>query len=375
MNNITSTIRTNLINVLGVKTPRIIVFESDDWGSLRMPNKEVYDTLVKQGFEFSSMPYERVDSIATEDDLTALFQILSKYSDSLGNHPIFTALSVSANPDFEKIKESGFEKYYYVSLDETLTQYSKTTNLKELWKEGIRSGVFYPQFHGREHLNVPRWMRDLKKEDCDNRLVFDYGIPGFFERSTMQLGNPYAKAFRHYSKEDLDFVVQSVKEGLTLFEELWGYKSLTLMSPAYTWNDDVEKAAYESGVKYLQTAFYQHKSFETGTKVVHHFFGQKNKFGQRYLLRNCSFEPIQNGYSNCVVDNCLKEIEIAFIHKKPATISSHRLNYIGRLDVNNRDKSLRLLDTLLGEVVKRWPDAIFMNSAMVGSKYLERKQQ
>lgn len=371
MNNITSIFRTNLINVFGKRTPRIIVFESDDWGSLRMPSREVYDSLVKQGFDFSSMPYERVDSIATEDDLSALFQVLSKYSDSLGNHPVFTALSVSANPDFERIKESGFEKYYYVSLDKTLSQYSKTNNLKELWDEGIRNGVFFPQFHGREHLNVPRWLRDLKKIDSDNRLVFEYDIPGFFERSALQLGNPYAKAFRHFSKEDLDFVVQSVKEGLELFEELWGYKSLSFMAPAYTWNDDVEKAASERSVKYIQTAFYQHKSFESGTKVVHHYFGQRNNFGQRYLLRNCSFEPIQNNYANSAVDNCLNEISTAFKHRKPATISSHRLNYIGRLDVNNRDKSLRLLDLLLSEIVKRWPDALFMNSATLGCNFLE----
>lgn len=359
-------IRSHIINLLGKRTPKIIVFESDDWGSLRMPSREVYDTLVKQGFDFTTMPYERVDSIATEDDLTALFQVLGNYKDSLGNHPIFTALSVSANPDFNAIKESGFEKYSYVTLDKTLAEYSNTTNLKILWKEGIRNGVFFPQFHGREHLNVPRWMRDLRNEKCDNRLVFEYGIPGFFERSAMELSNPYARAFRFYNQDDLAFIVESIKDGLRIFEELWGYKSLSFMAPAYTWNDDVEKAAFEYGAKYIQTAFYQNKTVATGNKVVHHYFGQKNDLGQRYLLRNCTFEPIQNNYSSTVVDNCLKEISIAFQHHKPATISSHRLNYVGRIDVANRDKSLRLLDTLLGEVLKKWPDVLFMNSVAVG---------
>ena len=346
--------------------PKIVVIESDDWGSIRMPNRDVYDTLVRKGFDFSNQPYERVDSIATEEDLTALFQVLSKYKDCRGNHPIFTALSISANPDFDKIKESGFEKYYYESLEETLRRYSGKTSLKTIWEEGIRNDVFFPQFHGREHLNVPRWMRDLKNTDSDNRLVFDYGIPGFFERKSPHFGNPYAKALRFYNPDDLDFIVESVKDGLRLFEELWGYKSLSMMAPAYTWNDDVEAAAGEYGVRYIQSAFYQNMPTGNGNKVLHHYFGQTNKRGQHYLLRNCSFEPAQNNYSESVVDSCLKDIAIAFMHNKPATISSHRLNYVGRIDVTNRDKTLRLLDMLLAEIIKKWPDVIFMNSVEVG---------
>lgn len=365
--NLKAIIRTHLINLMGKKMPKIVVIESDDWGSIRMPNREVYDTLVKKGFDFSDQPYERVDSIATEDDLTALFQVLSKYKDQQGNHPVFTALSVSANPAFEKIKESGFEEYYYESLEGTLKRYSGATSLKATWEEGIKNKVFFPQFHGREHLNVPRWMRDLKDTDSDNRLVFDYGIPGFFERRAPQLGNPYAKAFRFYNKEDLSFIVSSVKDGLGLFENLWGYKSRSMMAPAYTWNEDVEKAACDCGVEYIQTADYHNVTVDDGkNKVVHHYFGQRNKLGQHYLLRNCSFEPIQNNYSKSVVDSCLKQISIAFMHHKPATISSHRLNYIGRIDVTNRDKSLKLLDTLLSEIVKQWPDVLFVNSVSVG---------
>ncbi len=356
------------INFLGQRTNRkIVVIESDDWGSLRMPSRAVYDYLVRQGFDFTNMPYERVDSIATEDDLTALFQVLNKYKDSYGNHPVFTALSVSANPDFNKIRESGFDRYFYVTLDETLADFSTTSGLKNMWEEGIRHKVFYPQFHGREHLNVPLWMRDLKKGNSDNYLAFENGIPGIFERNAMNQGNPYAKAFRYYNKNDLDFIVESVKDGLSIFERLWGFKSLSFMAPSYTWNDDVETAAAECGVRYIQTAFYQNKTINGENKVVYHYFGQKNIFGQRYLLRNCSFEPTQNNHSDSVIDKCLKEISIAFTYHKPATISSHRLNYIGRIDINNRDKSLRLLDRLLSEILRIWPDVVFMNSVSVES--------
>jgi len=52
--------------------------------------------------------------------------------------------------------------------------------------------------------------------------------------------------------------------------------------------------------------------------------------------------------------------------KKPALISSHRLNYIGYIDENNRKKNLRQLKTLLSEVIKRWPDVEFLTSDQLG---------
>lgn len=42
----------------GWKTSRkIIVIESDDWGSIRMPSKEVYNSLLKQGIRVDKDDY------------------------------------------------------------------------------------------------------------------------------------------------------------------------------------------------------------------------------------------------------------------------------------------------------------------------------
>ena len=41
--NLKQTITHNLLNIPGCRTNRhIVVIESDDWGSIRMPSKEVY---------------------------------------------------------------------------------------------------------------------------------------------------------------------------------------------------------------------------------------------------------------------------------------------------------------------------------------------
>ena len=62
----------------------------------------------------------------------------------------------------------------------------------------------------------------------------------------------------------------------------------------------------------------------------------------------------------------LKEMEVAFLWHKPATISSHRVNYIGFLHPENREKSLKKLEELLVRMLKRWPDIEFMTSSELG---------
>jgi hypothetical protein len=73
--------------------------------------------------------------------------------------------------------------------------------------------------------------------------------------------------------------------------------------------------------------------------------------GQIHWRRNCTFEPSRNQDYDWV-NRCLKEIEIAFRWGKPAVINSHRVNFIGSIFPENREKSLQKLKTLLKEVQK-----------------------
>src|SRR5690554_564768 len=102
----------NLSNIPGWRTKRkIVVFESDDWGSIRMSSNEARKSLLAKGIiknKGAADRYNRYDTLASSEDLEALFDVLSKVKDSQGNHAKFTALSLVANPDFEKIKNSDF---------------------------------------------------------------------------------------------------------------------------------------------------------------------------------------------------------------------------------------------------------------------------
>ena len=96
-----------------------------------------------------------------------------------------------------------------------------------------------------------------------------------------------------------------------------------------------------------------------------HYLGQKNKYHQYYLIRNCIFEPSLLKKLD-TVDYTLNSIAIALKWNKPAIISSHRINYIGSLQEKNRTDNLLLLNKLIKQILKKWPDVEFMTSNMLG---------
>jgi hypothetical protein len=51
---------------------------------------------------------------------------------------------------------------------------------------------------------------------------------------------------------------------------------------------------------------------------------------------------------------------------EPATISTHRVNYIGFLDSQNRDRGSKQLSILLNKILKTWPEVEFMTSVGLG---------
>ena len=52
--------------------------------------------------------------------------------------------------------------------------------------------------------------------------------------------------------------------------------------------------------------------------------------------------------------------------KAHATISSHRVNYVGWLNEDNRANGLIKLDELLSRIIKKWPNVEFMTSSELG---------
>ncbi len=370
MSTLRHTLGLHLKNIPGWRTDRsIVVIESDDWGSIRMPSLEVFQKLQKHGIRVEKCPYNRYDSLASEEDLDALFDVLIKYKDKNGNHPVITANTIVANPDFTKIRNSGFREYYYEPFTDTLKRYAGRGNAFKLWQQGLEGRIFYPQFHGREHLNVPRWLKSLRDQSEETRLAFDFEMFGISTEITNENRLSYLAALDFDNEAELGWQREMLVSGLNLFEDIFDYRSDSFIAANYTWHSEIEHTLYLNGIKYIQGAGMQKIPAIPKPKFKRHFFGQKNDFDQLYLTRNCIFEPSSDVNKNWV-SACLGEISKAFLWKKPAVISSHRLNFIGSIEINNRTRNLKTLDKLLDSILKRWPQTEFMTTSELGSLVL-----
>jgi hypothetical protein len=356
----------NITNLPG-KTigKKIVVIESDDWGSLRMPSIEISKILESNGLDINSgdsRRYNENDTLENENDLNSLFDVLTSFKDCKGNHPVFTPVSVVANPDFQKIKEGNFEKYYWEPFTETLSRYNRT-NTFNLWKEGINKKIFLPEFHGREHLNVAIWMRALQSNDKETHLAFENEFWGYTNKNKYNI--MYQAAFDIEAPSDLVVQKEVIATGLDLFEQLFGYKARYFVPPNGPFNNSLEEIAFTKGIDYIFASKIQKEVLGYGqTKSRYYWLGKKNKHGQMYMSRNCFFEPSQAGKD--WVASCLKDIERAFRWRKPAVISSHRVNFIGGLNPQNRENGLIDFEKLLKEILIKWPDVEFKSSSELG---------
>lgn len=358
-----------LTSLIGWQTNRkIVVIESDDWGSIRMASKEAYDWFIQRGYQVDTCAYNRNDALECNEDLVRLFDVLSSVKDSFGNPAVITANNNVANPNFEKIKDSNYNRYFYEPFTETLNRYPGRDKVMELYKEGIDKNLLRPQFHGREHINVNRWMEKLNSGSKVLHDAFQQNMFTVHKSGNISCRRDHLDAFgMDYEKEWVS-IKDVIKSGLDLFEDIWGFRSTSFIAPCYVWPVEIETVLAENGINYIQGTHVQRLPFSNGRSKIkkkYHYVGQENAFGQRYLVRNVFFEPTESGREGSV-KKALKEIELAFRYKKPAIISSHRVNYMGSIRPDNREANLKLLRKFLQRIVKQFPEVEFMSTDQLG---------
>lgn len=346
-----------ITNFKGIKIPqKYVVIESDDWGSIRMPSQQAFDELSNFGIPCSKSAYLKFDSLECNSDLENLFEVLHSVKDSKGNPAVMTANTVVGNPNFDEIKKSEFQNYQYEPFTKTLERYPESDRVFELYKNGIVNGIFFPQFHGREHVNIPLWF-NLLKSDSWFQKAFELELWGLSADIKSQPQGFIQGTFDHL---DHELAKKSLSEGLQLFESLFGYKSNTIIPNNYVWNNDLNSWALDNGINHFQGFKLQFAPKENSSRsTISRKMGETNEWGQTYGIRNCFFEPTEMGDS---VDSVLWDVSVAFKMKKPAIICTHRINFAGRLDSRNRDQNLKSLKNLLEKITSKWPDVQFITS-------------
>ncbi len=216
-------------------------------------------------------------------------------------------------------------------------------------------------------------MNDLQHGMKDTVAAFDEEMFGISVQVSKHLRGSYLAALDG-AGDELKYDRQAIlKEGLSMFENTFGFPSKSFIAPNYVWDDTVEMTLADAGVSILQGAAVKTIATKYGGPVKRKrlYQGQTNRFGQVQLVRNVEFEPSSNPGMDWV-GSSLKAIENAFKWKKPAIISTHRVNFTGYINPGNRDRNLKSLDNLLKNILNFWPDVEFITSDKLGKIILNQ---
>lgn len=352
----------HLKNIKGKKVKRkFLAFSVDDYGNIRLASAQAKKNLLNADVKLKNR-FDQLDALDTREDYEMLFDTLDYVKDKAGNPAIFTPYALPCNTDYQLTKENG--SFVPENLDVT---YEKLTGDEKAFDgayntllEGIKHKFIKPQFHGREHLNVHLFnalFNDKNPQllaNLENRSLA--GVPN--HSAFPEVG--FNQAFAFWKEEETELHKEIIKNGLKRFEKVYGYKSLTFTPPAQQLHASLYPYVGELGVEGVDKvrSTMRHKgegAYEKETNTL----GEKGLGSTITIVRNCVFEP--NDRNIDWVNFTLKQIEAAFFWNKPAIVSSHRVNFCGHIDPENRKKGLATLKALLEKVVKKWPDVEFVS--------------
>lgn len=352
----------NFKNIPGWRTKRkIIVIECDDWGSIRMPSKNVYNFLISAGLKINMRMYNKYETLETREDLEQLFSVLSAVRDKNNSPAIMTAMTNMANPDFEKIRMGKFAEYHYEKFTDTLRNYYPTSDVFQMWEEGINAGIFIPELHGREHISVQLWLQKLREGNEDLLLAFNKGFVALEIPEVPEPARGFRAEFFFTSEDQKPFLMNSIRESIDLFKVIFGRQPNVFVPGNNIFHHDFDEIAAKLGIKFLYVSNKMPYPANGGELKYRYFVtGQKGPYGVTYYTRNCAFEPNDPEYKG--IGPTMEQVKAAFRWRKPANISTHRGNFTGGIDPAYRSKGLMELKKLLNAIHEKWPDVEFMSS-------------
>ena len=358
-----------LRHLLGKKTNRkIVVIESDDWGSFRFKNTSVRDHYMTNPKAGQWMHYN--DCFESYEDVIALEEVLKSVKDKQDNPACFTFLLNPANPDFSKIEKSNFKTYHYESFDKTLENRKDGNEILNWYHSALQNNLIEVGFHGREHLNVNAWMKALQQQNSHAIDGFKNRIWGQAKLFTKEKKLSYRSTFQIEEKAELKGLKTSIGEGLEIINKVFKKPATYFLPPDGPYHLSLNKTLSENGIKYIGLSKIHNNPLEPKKHQTKLFWlGKATKAGLKVITRNVMFEP-SSPQSSDWVNFALHQIEQAFKYKNPAVISTHRANYVSGLNPDNGPKALAQLHELLLRITKKWPEVEFMTSSQLGDELL-----
>jgi len=326
---------------------KAIVFESDDWGGVTRtatPNAEACRRAeplwARTGGRYDTW---RKGTLETMGHIQRLFDVLRAYRGGDGRNVVFSPMVLTGNPDFAAIEANGFTRYEDIGIDAGFPPPWEGKGTIEKAREGMKLGIWYPEYHGRtHHYSGQRWV-DVLRERADETL-FEFFKLRMFGISSCSVGI-------EYDGMDEGQQCEWTKVGFERFRRCFG------VMPNCAINSDgtelTERVWQRLGVKVRLNAQSKKRAM-----------GEVNpETGMIYLTRNVLLEPqgvpdekTANGFTGAY-----RKTQEVWKAGEPAIVSIHRKNFTS-LDEAEDKTSGEQFERYLATVAKEHPDAVYMSS-------------
>jgi len=313
----------------------VLILESDDWG---------YG------------PVEQAQA------LRRIADVLGRFRDDAGRHPMMTLGVVLAGPDTTAMRSSGLERYCRLSVaDEALA------SVREAMLDGAERGVFALQLHGREHYWPDCLMRAAAERPEVRAWLASAGMPRT-EELPSEIQSRWMDAVALPSRSlPVDRVRSEAADEVRAFADALGAVPDVAVPPTFAWTRDVEDAWAYAGVRTIVTPGRRSESRDANGRFVYDDGeirnGDRGRGDCLFLVRDVYFEPALGHEHRRAADDVIARTRLG----RPALIEIHRMNFLPPGPAT--DQALDELGHLIGRVREVLPDVRFMSTSELARNY------
>jgi hypothetical protein len=306
----------------------VLIIESDDWGPGPTCHAETLDRLRR---------------------------VLERHRDTAGRSAVMTlgvVLSVPEKGNADTAERGAWPRRWLSDHE--------FRKIRDIMLLGRHDGVFDLHLHGMEHCWLPAVFKAAETDEHIRRWVQGNDFP-LWETLPPALQSRWVDGSVLPSRPLGETEIRTaVAEETEAFQRIFGFRAQVAVPPTFIWNDVVERAWAEAGIKVIVTPGRRHEMRDARghpagpEKVI--LNGQKSPFGPIYMVRDLYFEPAR-GHSWTFVFEALKtRLNLG----RPALVETHRFNFIqGKATA---EKAIQELEHLLDAAQKAFPELRFLST-------------
>jgi hypothetical protein len=330
----------------------LVLLQSDDWGRVGVRDALGREELRAAGLNLGERPYD-LYSLETAEDVGALAETLGAAKDSVGRPACLGMNFLMANVDFAASAASEFREIALKPLAEGLPGRWSRPGLFEAYRRGIEAEVFSPALHGLTHFCQLAVRQALSHHERGEllRTLWRSETPYIHWRMPW-VGYEYwdpekAVAERFISEEEQE---RWIVLGAKFFRRLFGRAAISACAPGYRADPATFRCWKAHEIRIAQNG--------PGALRAPCF----DEHGLLHTYRSLDFEPALEPELRW--EDCFQRAESWLVQGLPLIVSVHSINFHSTL-APFRQKTLPLLEALLGALKKRFPDLLYVNDGQL----------